>query len=371
MARSKTAPETQAPERGRAKPRAVVAPPEYVLWEVSRDCPLGCQMCRHSSLPAGTSKDLSTDEAVRFIDSIAHSFKTSLILSGPEPLARADLFDLADYARTREIPVGLATNATRFDAKAARRAVEVKIRQLEISLDGSSGRAHDGFRGLTGGFTQAVKGLELAKLAGIRFRITTTVTRQNFRDLPKILALSQKLGASGYGIFYNIPVGRGVTAPGDPLTDEEYAESLNWVFEQETKTPGYVHLQCSPQYERIYRQRARELPDHMNPFRPGNEHRVKDHGCPAGRKFIFVAHDGYVYPCPYLLEPAGHVLENEIGAIWDGSAILSQIRDPGKTGGKCQRCKFLEDCRGCRALGFKQFQDYMAEDPSCKYIPGE
>jgi radical SAM protein with 4Fe4S-binding SPASM domain len=362
----------------RARAPAPLAPPPYILWEVSRDCPLGCGSCRHSSLPVGTSRDLTTDESVRFIDGIAHSFRpgasgaarTSLVLSGPEPLVRPDLFDLADYARTREIPVALATNAARFDVKAARRAVEVKIRELSISLDGSSGRAHDGFRALAGAFTQTVKGLELAKLAGIRFRISTTVTQQNVHDLPKILALAQKLGAAGYSLFYNIPVGRGVHLPGDPLSDSEYMESLNWVFEQETKTPGYIHLQCSPQYERIYRQRAHELPDHMNPFKPGNERRVKDHGCPAGRGFLFVSHDGYAYPCPYLLVPAGHVLEQELAEIWESARILNEIRDPGKTGGKCQRCKFLNDCRGCRALAQGEHRDYLAEDPSCRYIPG-
>jgi radical SAM protein with 4Fe4S-binding SPASM domain len=352
------------------RPAVSVPPPEYILWEVTRDCPVGCQFCRHSSLPVGTSRDLTTDEAVRFIDSIAHSFQTALVLSGPEPLARADVFELADYARTRNIPVVLSTTATRFDVKAARRAVEVKIRQLEISLDGSSGRAHDGFRSNLGGFTSTVKGLELAKLAGLRFRIATTVTRQNFRDLPKILALAQKLGASGYNVFYNLPVGRGVHLPGDPLTDGEYMESLNWVFEQETKTPGFIQLQCSPQYERIYRNRATELPDHMNPFKPGSE-RVRDHGCPAARRFLFVAHDGYAYPCPYLLQPAGHVLEHSLRDIWEGSPVLTQIREPDRTDGKCHRCKFLSDCRGCRAMAFKEHKAIMAEDPSCTYIPGE
>lgn len=367
----KKAPAAAPVSEPQPRPRPpVVPPPDYILWEVSRDCHVGCANCRHSSLPVGTSRDMTTDEAVRFIDALARSFQTALVLSGPEPLARPDVFELADYARTRNLPVVLSTTATRFDVKAARRAVEVKIRLLEISLDGSSGRAHDGFRANPGGFTSTVKGLELAKLAGLKFRIATTVTRQNFRDLPKILALAQKLGASGYNVFYNIPVGRGVHLPGDPLSDTEYMESLNWVFEQETKTPGFLQLQCSPQYERIYRNRAHELPDHMNPFKPGSE-RVRDHGCPAGRRFLFVAHDGYAYPCPYLLEPAGHVLEMSLRDIWEGAPVLAQIREPARTDGKCHRCKFLSDCRGCRAVAFKEHKAIMAEDPTCAYIPGE
>ena len=374
VARTETEKPTEArrgPKARRAIRRPPPAPPEYILWEVSRDCPLGCGTCRHASLPVGSSKGLTTDEAVRFIDSIAHSFQTNLIFSGPEPLVRADLFDLADYARTRNIGVVLATNATQFDVKAARKAVEVKIRQLEIYLDGSSGRSHDGFRSCPAGFTQTVKGLELCKLAGIRYRISTTVTKQNFRDIPKIMGLAQKLGASGYNLFFDIPCGRGVLFPEDLLSDQEAMESLSWVFEQETKYPGYVRLFCSPQYERVYRQRASELPDSMNPFRPGTEHRYVDHGCPAARKFIFVAHDGYVYPCPYLLQPAGNVVEQPLKEIWETSEILTQLRDTDATGGKCHRCKFLVDCRGCRALAMREHKDPMAEDPACRYIPGE
>jgi len=366
----KSVPEATATDKPRTRSREL-PPPDYILWEVSRDCSMGCTLCRHSALPVGSSKDLSTDEAVRFIDSVAHNFRAHLVFSGPEPLERADLFDLADYARTRGLLVILATNAAHFDVKAARKAVEAKIRQIEIYLDGSSGRSHDGFRMSPSTFTQTVKGLELAKLAGIRYRISTTVTQQNIKDVPKIMGLAQKLGAAGHNVFYNIPVGRGVLFPDDPITNEEYLQSLGFLFEQETKTPGYVRLQCSPQYERIYRQRALELPDSMNPFKPGSEHHYIDHGCPAGRRFIFVAHDGYVYPCPYLLMPLGHVLENPLKELWESSPILESLRDPNKIGGKCRRCKFLNDCRGCRALAWKEFKDPLAEDPTCKYQPGE
>ena len=346
-----------------------VKPPAYILWEVSRGCLLDCTFCRHSSLPGGTSRDLTTDEGVRLIDSIAKTLRVPLHLTGPEPLVRKDLFELAQYAATRGITVSLATNGSTFDFHVARSCVESRIRQIEIFIDGSSGRIHDGYRGNPNGFTKAIKGLELIRLAGIKFRISSTITASNVAELPKIMSLAQKLGAIGVNIFFNIPVGRGVHFGGDPVPEIQYMEALNWIFDQEMRHPNYIKLQCSPQYERIYRERAHELPDIKNPFKQGSEHLVKQHGCPAAREFMFIGHDGHVYPCPYLLVPAGHVLEQKPGDIWEGATILNEIRDPYKTDGKCNRCKFLVDCRGCRALSFKKFDDPMQEDPACEYQP--
>ena len=47
------------------------------------------------------------------------------------------------------------------------------------------------------------------------------------------------------------------------------------------------------------------------------------------------------------------------------------VRNPGATEGKCHRCKFVSDCRGCRALAFAEHAKVMAEDSTCQYIPGE
>lgn len=359
---------TRSKEASRAR-KPAPKPPQYILWEVTRACNLGCKLCRHSSLPVGSSKDMTADEGVRFIDSIARTLPTRLHLTGPEPLARPDLFEMARYAATRGLIVHLTTNANSMDFHAARSCVESKIRQVEFHIDGSSGRFHDGFRGNNGSFAKAIKGLELIRMAGIKFKISCTVTRANVAELPKMLNLAQKLGAIGMHVFFNVPVGRGVHFPEDPIPEDEYIAALNWIFDQEMRHPGYIHLQCSPQYERIYRQRAEELPRHLNPFTPGSEHLVKDHGCPAGRDFLFVGHDGQAYPCPYLLQPVGNVLEQAVGDIWSQATLLSSIREPAETGGKCRTCKFVSDCRGCRALAFRKYQDPMQEDPACKYLP--
>ncbi len=365
-----TAKKTRAPRRSpRKSAKAAVKGPEYVLWEVSRSCPIGCAACRHSSLPPGSPGDLTTEQAVALIDSLAATYRPRLHLTGPEPLHRPDIFELAEYAIKKELSVVLCTNAVAYDVKVARQVVGARIRDIEISLDGASGRIHDSFRDNSGGFVQAIKGLDLVRLSGIKFGLSATLTGRNVEELPKLLNLSRKLGAQMLTLFFNVPTGRGRALAGDLVDTETYERWLNWIFEQQFLHRFPVRVVCSPQFERIYRQRASELPEDLDPMRQGQEHLLGRYGCLAAKDFCFIGNDGTVYPCPYLLEPAGNVLEEDFAKIWQKGTPFGVLRDTGGLGGKCGPCKFADMCSGCRALARAASDDFMAEDPVCEYQP--
>ncbi len=350
--------------------KAAVNGPKYVLWEVSRGCPLNCQSCRHSALPPGAPGDLTTDQAAALIENLARSYPAKLYLTGPEPLARPDLFNLAEYAHKRGLEVVLCTNAVGYDAKIARKLVEVRVKEIEISLDGASSRWHDSFRGTEAAFVKTIKGIDLVRLSGIRFRLSTTITGKNVEELPKILSLSRKLGAQMLTVFFNVPVGRGRAIAGDPMDDSTAVHWLNWIFEQQFLHRYPIQVVCSPQFERIYRERAAELPAEQNPMLPGQEHLSGRYGCLAAKDFCFIASDGTVYPCPYLLEPAGSLLEKSFTEIWQGAAVFESLRDTRRLGGKCGICKYADLCSGCRALAKAATGDFKAADPNCQYQPG-
>lgn len=350
---------------------AAIAGPRYVLWEVTRGCPLGCLACRHSALPPGAPGDLTTEQAVQLIDSVARAYRTRLHFTGPEPLARADIFDLAEYAGKRNLDVVLCTNAASYDNKVARKLVEVRIKEVEISLDGASGRGHDAFREVETAFIRTIKGIDLVRLSGIRFTLSATLTNRNIEELPKILNLSRKLGAQMLTVFFNVPVGRGRALAGDPVDTASYMKWLGWIFEQQFLHRQPIQVVCSPQFERIYRERAAELPAELDPQRQGQEHLLGRYGCLAAKDFCFIANDGTVYPCPYLLEPAGSVLGGDFQAIWQRAAAFEALRDTGHLGGKCGICKFADMCTGCRALARAATGDFMAADPVCEYQPGQ
>src|SRR5579863_1511747 len=74
--------------------------PQRIYWEVTRTCSLACRHCRAEASPRPDPRELDRAEGIALIDHIA-SFgdpKPHIILTGGDPLERADLFDLIAHA---------------------------------------------------------------------------------------------------------------------------------------------------------------------------------------------------------------------------------------------------------------------------------
>src|SRR5208282_1886803 len=87
-----------------------------------------------------------------------------LILTGGDPLARADLFELIDEARKLGIGVSITPAAT----PALTREVLVRLQHhgvegLGLSLDGSTAERHDSIRGVPGTFDRTVQAMRWAQ----------------------------------------------------------------------------------------------------------------------------------------------------------------------------------------------------------------
>ena len=82
-----------------------------VAWEVTAACNLSCGYCRASASSLPDAEELSTEEALSFLDSIA-TLHPMLILSGGEPLLRPDIFQIARHAVALGMRVSLASNGT-------------------------------------------------------------------------------------------------------------------------------------------------------------------------------------------------------------------------------------------------------------------
>ena len=79
-----------------------------VAWETTRKCPLNCIHCRAAASNSRPDDELSTEEGFRLIDGIAKFPKPMLILTGGEPMTRADIYELASYATAKGLRVVMA-----------------------------------------------------------------------------------------------------------------------------------------------------------------------------------------------------------------------------------------------------------------------
>ena len=119
--------------------------PRLIFWELTKGCNLRCIHCRASATELSSPSDLSTQTAKNIIDQIAAVSTPILVLSGGEPLFRADIFELARYGADKGLRVALATNGTMVTKQVARLIVESGVRRVAISLDGADAPTHDSF----------------------------------------------------------------------------------------------------------------------------------------------------------------------------------------------------------------------------------
>ena len=94
-----------------------------VFWNLTDRCNLSCTHCYSRSAPDSQIQgELSTTEALAFIDNLAAAGIPLVIFTGGEPLVRPDIWQLADHSREAGIKTALSTNGTLITDEVAGRS---------------------------------------------------------------------------------------------------------------------------------------------------------------------------------------------------------------------------------------------------------
>ncbi len=384
--------------------------PRLTFWEVTNGCNLRCIHCRATATELASPLDLPTTKALSLIKQISQYANPILVLSGGEPLFRADIFDLARYATDCGLRVALATNGTLVTREIARKIVDSGVRRVSISLDGANAATHDAFRGIPGAFRAALEGFRNLKELGMSLQINMTIARHNAQELPAVLDLAKSLGADALHTFLLVPVGCGVNIAAEQmLPAEEYETILNWFYDRAQEGGIELKATCAPHYFRVARQRraaerrastvppsnifkapapeprphtigpgeitlpasvglalhphSRPTPGHADGFQAMTK------GCLAGSAVCFISHQGEVYPCGYLPVLAGDLRKQSFAEVWETSPVFQLLRETDNLKGKCGLCEFRNVCMGCRARAFSATGDFLDAEPFCIYEP--
>lgn len=330
--------------------------PSIVAWETTRRCELACHHCRAVAGPAADAAELTTGEAHRLVAALAALPTRLLILTGGEPMARADIYALAAYASARGIRVVMAPCGPLLTKDTAARIKASGVSAVSISIDAPTAKDHDDFRGVPGAFDAALRGLRCARAAGLPVQVNTTVTRLNVAQLPALLALAEHEGASTLDCFFLVPTGRGRELA-DLQVDAATVEStLHWILDMDASRPIHVKSTCAPQMARVRAQRGIAATDGRTVG-----------GCMAGRGFLFIGQDGTVKPCGFLDRACGNVRDYDfdLRTLVTESETLTQLRSQNGIGGRCGGCTYLDACGGCRARAFETAGNVLGEEPFC------
>ena len=335
---------------------------KVVAWETTRRCALRCRHCRGAARATEYVGELTTAEGLRLIDAIADYAKPVLILTGGEPMSRADIYDLARHAADRGLRVAMAPCGPLLTPETARRLIAAGVRRISVSIDGADAATHDAFRGVAGAFEAALRGLRGAREAGLEFQVNTTVSRHTADQLPAILDLAANLGAAALDLFFLVPTGRGAALKDLELPAPDCERTLQWVADAARQAPISIKTTCAPHYARF------AAPPAAAPGRPAGR---AASGCMAGRGFVFVSHQGILQPCGFLDMACGDLraADFNFGCLYETAPVFRALRDVDAYHGKCGVCEYRRTCGGCRARAYAMSGDYLAQEPACAYTP--
>ena len=362
--------------------------PFLAIWEVTQSCDLACKHCRAAAQPEPHARQLTTEQGKALIDEIAAMRVPVFVLTGGDPLKRADIFELVSHAASRGVRVALTPSATPLlTREAIFQLRDAGLVRLGISLDGSTPEIHDQFRGLPGAWQRTVEAVGWAAEAGLPIQVHTTLSRHNVHDLESMTTLLERLQVVMWNLFFLVPVGRGQQA--DMLTGEEFEAIFGHLYELSRRAPFQIKTTEAMHYRRYLLQhnlqerqaahgdQTRTMAQATAEYEAGAPkattasrnlgwatRRVND-----GRGFVFISHRGEVFPSGFLPLRAGSILEKPLAEIYREEPIFRALRDTDQLRGKCGVCEYRQICGGSRARAFAITGDPLAEEPCCTYQP--
>lgn len=333
--------------------------PHVVAWNLTRRCNLECAHCYIAAGPhESATSELATAECLRIVDELlAVNPAPMLILSGGEPLLRADLTEIAAYASRRGATVVVGTNGTLLTDERIAALQDAGVRGVAVSIDSLRPTYHDNFRHGKGSLADTLDAIGRLRAHQLDFIVQTTVTKGNRVELERLVAWSADEGAVAFNCYFLVATGRGAGL--SDLAPAEYeavlADLARW--QKDYRGRLLVRAKCAPHFMR-----------HVHQADPDSTLLNYETRCPCGTQYCRITPDGKLTPCPYLPEVAGDLRTQSFGDIWRSAPLFRQLRE-GALGGKCGRCEYRKLCGGCRARAFALEGDVLAADPSCAYEP--
>jgi MoaA/NifB/PqqE/SkfB family radical SAM enzyme len=205
-----------------------------LVWHVTDSCNLRCRHCYSLSGGDGSPKEMRPGEAFQFLDMLAILKPPALLMSGGEPLRHPDFFEYLSRARSNGLRVSLSTNGTLIDRSAAEKIAGAGVIYAGISLDGT-GAANDAFRGRSGAFEEALRGINALVSRGCRVGLRATLAQPLLRDLDALLDLALSLPISRICFYHFMPSGRGALdealAPDENQERRALSRIIEWADE--------------------------------------------------------------------------------------------------------------------------------------------
>ena len=199
-------------------------------WEITCRCNLRCVMCYTDCFnrPDKIREELTTREMVRIMNEMADAGCLELCLTGGEPLARPDFFDIYEQAITSGFLVTLFTNGTLITEAVADRLAALPPHRIEISLHGLTEQSFETITQGHGSYQRCLHAIQVLIERRVPLVLKTTAMTINRHEILDIKRYVQGLGSVGYKLCEEMrPALDGTAGPYQFSLTPEEVEDLN------------------------------------------------------------------------------------------------------------------------------------------------
>lgn len=252
---------------------------------VTYDCQGKCEKCSCRRLVKKGEKELTLEQILGIGNKIANMGAILINVTGGEPLLRSDILEIVKGMGNMPVLISLTTNGLLLRETMIRDLKRAGLDVIQISLNSPHQIEHDEEIGVEGSYQKVLMGIRKAKDAGIEVIINTVLTRKILHSdrMTKIVDIASKNRSL---LSLVLPARVGCWSDKDvSLTADDYKIIEHWL-----------------RYKFI-----------TNDIKTSYKNGV----CPAGREKIYISPYGDVYPCPFIHDRYGNVMDDEIRHIWN------------------------------------------------------
>jgi MoaA/NifB/PqqE/SkfB family radical SAM enzyme len=173
--------------------------PLFIAWQVSNRCAGCCLACCEESGPDKAWPDeLSRDEALSVARKLAGANIPYVAFGGGEPLMSPHIWDIFSIFSDAGSSLKIETDGGQIDDDALDRLAELRVDNVQISVDGATPAAHAAMRPDAPSFDQATGALRRLAERGIPAEMVFVPTRQTIADAVPLYDLATEIGCDAF-----------------------------------------------------------------------------------------------------------------------------------------------------------------------------
>ena len=331
-------------------PHPHIAPPLWLLAELTYRCPLHCPFCYNPVDYARDRTELSTEQWFDVMRQARRLGAAQLGFSGGEPLLRDDLEDLVGEGRRLGFYTNLITSGIGLTEARLARMQELGLDHIQLSFQDSTREMND-FLSSTKTFDLKARVARLIKQYDYPMVLNVVLHRFNLDHVDKIIDMALEMGVE-YLELANTQYYGWALVNRDQLmpTREQVAQAEAVVNACRARIGNRMRILFV-------------VPDYF-------EERPKACMNGWGSVFLGIAPDGTALPCHAARTLPGidfpNVRETSVEDIWYGGEAFNRYRGDAWMKEPCRTCDDkARDFGGCRCQAYALTGDAANADPVC------